>query len=161
MTQAEENFYNFALRFLSYRTRSEKEVVDKLKSKQVDPQIVEKIIAKLKDKKFINDEEFARQWIESRLRFKPRSLRLIKLELKQKGISPEIVESSIKNQELGAESDLEQAKQLIEKRIGRFRNKFGMTREEAYEKLGRYLASKGFNWDIIKKSIDGVLSKGV
>jgi regulatory protein len=147
----EEKFYNFALHYLSYRTRSEKEVRDKLKAKQVEPQIIEKIISKLKEKKFINDEEFARMWIENRNRFKPRSLRLIKLELKQKGIDPEIIESRIKNQELGTESDLKQAKKLVEKRIERLKN---FPKQEIYQKLGRYLASKGFNWDTIKKAID-------
>jgi regulatory protein len=151
-----EKFYNYSLRFLSYRQRSEKEVRDKLITKQVDLQIIEKIISKLKEKKFINDEEFARGWVENRIRFKPRSARLMGMELKQKGISQEIIESSIKNQELGPENDLEQAKRLVEKKIGRFRNKFGMTRNEVYQKLGRFLASKGFSWDIIKKAIDHV-----
>jgi regulatory protein len=146
-----EKFYNYSLKFLSYRIRSEKEIRDKLKAKQVETQIIEKIIAKLKEKKFIDDDNFAGMWIENRNRFKPRSLRLIKMELKQKGIDPEIIESRIKDQELGVESDLEQAKKLVEKRIGRLK---GLPKQEIYEKLGRYLASKGFNWDTIKKSID-------
>lgn len=149
-----EKFYNSSLRFLSYRPRSEKEVGDKLRSKKASPEIIEKIIAKLKEKRFINDEEFARGWIESRLRFKPRSLRLIKLELKQKGIDNETINSL----QLTIDNDLEQAKRLIDKKMTRFRNKFGMTREEIYQKLGRYLASKGFGWDTIKKSIDSVKS---
>ncbi len=153
-----EKFYNSALRFLSYRPRSEKEVRDKLKSKKVESSVIEKIIAKLKEKKFINDEEFARLFVENRLRFKPRSLRLIKIELKQKGISSEIIESRIKNQELGAESDLEQAKKLVQKRIGRLK---GLSKEEIYQKLGRFLASKGFDWDTIKQAIDEALDKGV
>ena len=156
-----EKFYNSSLRFLSYRPRSEKEVREKLKSKKAPSEIIKEIVTKLKEKKFINDEEFAKLWIESRLRFKPRSVHLIKLELKQKGISDEIIESGIKNQELGAESDLEQAKKLVEKKMTRIRNKFGMTREEIYQKLGRYLASKGFCWDTIKNSIDEALRKGV
>lgn len=169
-----EKFYNKALEFLSYRTRSEKEVRDRLQLKiqksklkssaqnsklETDDMgpLIENIIAKLKEKKFINDEEFAKGWIESRLRFKPRSARLIKMELKQKGIDPEI----INNLELTIDNDLESAKKLVEKKMGRSRNKFGMTRNEIYQKLGRYLASKGFNWDTIKKSIDGILDKGV
>ena len=147
----EDKFYNLALRFLSYRTRSEKEVRDKLATKQVDRPTIDKIIAKLIEKKFINDEQFVGQWIENRSRFKPRSARLIKMELKQKGISQEIIESGIKNQELGSESDLEQAKKLVGKRIGRLKN---LPKQEIYQKLGRYLASKGFNWDTIKKAID-------
>lgn len=157
-----EKFYNKALRFLSYRPRSEKEVRDRLKLKvkssklKVEEDIIDKVIEKLKEQKFINDEEFAKWFVESRLRFKPRSLRLIKTELKQKGIVDEI----INNLQLTI-NDLEQAKKLAEKRIARFRNKFGMTREEIYQKLGRFLASKGFDWDTIKKSIDEVLHKGV
>jgi regulatory protein len=154
----EDKFYNQALHFLSYRTRSEKEIRDKLKTKQVDSQIIEKIIAKLKEKKFINDEEFARQWIENRNRFKPRSQRLIRMELKQKGISDEILEAVIHDKSLLANSDLEQAKKLTEKRIGKLK---GLSKQEIYEKLGRYLATKGFNWNTIKKAIDEILDKGV
>ena len=92
-----EKFYNKALEFLSYRTRSEKEVREKLKLKQAEPQVFEKVISKLKEKRFINDEEFARQWIENRERFKPRSLRLIRLELRQKGIEGEILERVVRD----------------------------------------------------------------
>jgi len=186
-----EKVYNSALKFLSYRPRSEKEVREKLKAlmkrhsgsfggefrasnrlSRIDSGVVplsetpqndsvettiEKIIAKLKEQKFINDEEFTKSWIENRIRFKPRSLRLIKIELKQKGIDSETIDSL----QLTVNSDLEQAKKLVEKSITRFRNKFGMTREEIYQKLGRFLASKGFDWDTIKKSIDEVLGKGI
>jgi len=150
-----EKYYNIALRFLSYRPRSEKEVRDRLKIKiqkskvKIDELIIEKIVVKLKEKKFINDEEFAKGWVENRLRFKPRSARLIKLELKQKGINPD----AINNLQLTIDSDLESAKKLVEKRIGRLKD---LPKQEIYEKLGRYLAAKGFGWDTIKKSIDYV-----
>ena len=149
-----EKFYNKALEFLSYRQRSEKEVRDKLKTKNVEPEIIDKIIAKLKEKKFINDQEFARMFSESRLRFKPRSMRLIKLELKQKGIDSETVDDL----QLTNDNDLESAKKLVEKRIERLKT---LPKQEIYQKLGRYLASKGFNWDTIKKAIDEILDKGV
>ncbi len=152
-----EKFYNLALRFLSYRTRSEKEIREKLKSKKVEPITIEKIILKLKKYKFIDDVEFAKGWIEGRLRFKPRSLRLIKMELKQKGISDDIIDRIINDKGLMI-NDLEQAKILVEKRIGRLK---GLDKQKIYEKLGRFLASKGFNWDTIKKSIDEILDKGV
>jgi len=153
-----EKFYNKALEFLSYRTRSEKEVREKLKLKQAEPQVIEKVISKLKEKRFINDEEFARQWIENRERFKPRSLRLIRLELRQKGIEGEILERVVRDLEFNSESELEQAKRLVEKRIDKVR---GLPKQEIYQKLGRFLASKGFNWDTVKKAIDGILEKGV
>ena len=157
-----EKFYNSALRFLSYRPRSEKEVRDRLNIKYQSfdklrtniknlTLVIDKVIQKLKEQKFINDEEFAKWWIESRLRFRPRSINLIKKELLQKGIERDIIDGQISN-------DLQQAKKLIEKRIERFRN---LTKQEIYQKLGRYLASKGFDWETIKQSIDEVILKGV
>ena len=151
-----DKFYNKALKFLSYRPRSEKEIRDRLQIKYQKSNlkdlslIIGKVIQKLKDKKFINDEEFAKGWIEQRSKFKPRSLKLIKLELKYKGIS----EETINNLQLTI-NDLEQAKKLVEKKMNRSRNKFGMTPE----KLGRFLASKGFDWDTIKKAIDPIKSQ--
>lgn len=165
----EDKFYNFALRYLSYRPRSEKEVRDKLKvtllggqaseklKVENSGQIIDLVIKKLIEKKFINDEEFAKGWIGSRQRFKPRSSRLIKMELKQKGIDPELIDKMINDEGLMI-NDLESAKKLVEKRIERFRK---LPKQEVYQKLGRFLASKGFNWDTIKHSIDEVLGKGV
>lgn len=150
----EEKFYNSILRFLSYRPRSEKEVRDKLKEKKADSKIIENIVNKLKEYNFINDSEFAKRWIESRLKFKPRSLRLIKIELKQKGIDKKLIDDL----KLEAESDFESAKKLVAKKIRRLKD---LSKQEIYEKLGRFLSSKGFNWDTIKKAIDDVLSKGV
>ena len=156
-----EKFYNIALRFLSYRPRSEKEVRDRLIRKKIDSQIIEKIIAKLKEKKFLNDEEFAKWWIEQRTKVRPKAIRVITLELKQKGISNEIIESLLSKDVSSEEqvlNDLELANKLIEKRIERFRNS---SKQEIYQKLGSYLSRRGFDWETIKQSIDELFSKGV
>ena len=158
-----EKFYNKALKFLSYRPRSEKEVRNKLKIKseklkiEDSTAIIDRVIQKLKEYKFLDDVEFAKKWIESRLRFRPRSLRLIKIELKRKGIDPETIDKMINDEGLMI-NDLENAKKLIQKKLERFKSS---SKEEIYQKLGRFLASKGFDWDTIKKSIDEVLKKGV
>lgn len=168
-----QKYLQKAIQFLSYRPRSEKEVRDKLlrhsgkRVRRAHPEsdsindlgvIIDQVIEKLKQQKFINDEEFARMWIEQRTQFKPRSMRVIKMELKQKGISQEIIESRIKNQELSEDTDLKQAKRLVQKRMQRYK---GLEKRELYEKLGRFLASKGFDWDTIKKSVDEVVKEGV
>ena len=153
-----ENFYNKSLRFLSFRPRSEKEIRDKLKSKKASSLIINQVIVKLKEKKFINDLEFAKWWVEQRTNFKPRGLRLIKIELRQKGISDEMIESGIMNQESGAKNDLGLARKLIEKRLSRYK---GLSKQELYQKLGSFLARRGFDWETIKQAIDEVLEKGV
>lgn len=159
-----EDFYNSALRFLSYRPRSEKEVRERLRIRNQESgiknlnSIIDQVIQKLKEYNFINDLEFARKWIESRMKFRPRSLRLIKLELKKKGISDETIQTIIHDSKFIIHSDLEQARKLVKKRLSRYK---GLDRQKTYEKLGRFLASKGFDWNTIKDSIDEVLKKGV
>lgn len=147
-----EKYYNLALRYLSFRPRSEKEIWDYLKKKKVQESLIRIIINKLKGQRFLNDEEFARTWVESRMRSKPRAWRLIKMELKQKGINDEIIESVGKSSELRAQKDIEMAKRIIEKKINKYKN---LPKQEAYRKLGRILAGKGFDWDTIKKVVDG------
>ncbi|MDP2649598.1 MAG: RecX family transcriptional regulator [bacterium] len=175
-----DKFYNRALRFLSFRPRSQKEIEDFLKKKSsfakvFDPEdsdrrasegqersdlqsVINAVIKKLKEQKFLNDEEFAKWWIEQRTQFKPRSLYLIKIELKQKGIGEETIELGIKNQELGIAKDSELAKKLVEKKIQRYKN---LPKHEIYQKMGRFLAQKGFNYETIKQSIDEILSGDV
>jgi regulatory protein len=151
-----EKFYKAAVRFLSFRPRSEKELCDYLTKKKCDDLTSERIIQSLKRDKFINDEEFTRWWIEQRTILKPKASRVIKFELKQKGISKELIESSFENDEVSP-SDLETAKALAEKKLRTIHDQ--TDKWKVQEKLGRYLAGKGFDWDTIKTVIDQVLGK--
>lgn len=155
-----EKFYNKALRFLSFRPRSEKEVRDNLskssfakasEGQEGKEKVIDKVIYKLKEQKFLNDEEFAKWWIEQRQTHKPRAFWLVKSELKQKGIDI----NKIQIPETIIQADLEQAKKIVQKKIDKYKN---LSRKEIYQKLGSVLARKGFDWEIIKKSIDDSLS---
>lgn len=148
-----DKLYEKTLRFLSFRPRSEKEIKDYLIKKKADGLTTKKIIEKLKQHKFLSDEEFTRWWIEQRTRVKPRGLRLIKFELKQKGIDKELIDDIFENDQ---SSDLEKATILATKRLSRYKNE---TPQKIYEKMGRFLASKGFDYDVIKEVIEKILAK--
>src|SRR4051812_25780120 len=79
-------------RYLTIRNRSEKEVRDYLLKKQAEPAVIDSIIKLLYEQKFLNDENFARSWIRSRARFKPRGKPVLVMELAQKGIKKDIIE---------------------------------------------------------------------
>ncbi|MGA2968157.1 MAG: regulatory protein RecX [Candidatus Levyibacteriota bacterium] len=149
-----EKLYKAAVRFLSFRPRSEKELRDYLAKKKCGSLTSERIIQSLTRDKFLNDQEFVRWWVEQRTLLKPKAWRVIKFELKQKGISDELIqnqESSIKYQ------DEDSALRLAEKKLKTIHdqsNKF-----KVKEKLGRYLASKGFDWDTVKEVVDQILAK--
>jgi len=110
-----EIFYKKSLNFLSFRPRSEKELRDYLKKKKCDELTAERIVENFKEHKFINDEEFAKWFIEQRTLLRPKAARLIKMELKQKGIDKDLIEQLLEN---GKDSDFDKAKKLAEKRMG-------------------------------------------
>ena len=146
-----DKFFNSSLRFLSYRSRSEKEVRDNLLKKKAPQEIIESVITKLKEHKFLNDKEFAEWFIKSRTASRPKAARIIKMELKKKGISQEIIDdlpSTI--------DDLDSAKKLIEKKFEKYKS---LEKKEVYNKLGGFLARRGFDWDTIKKAIDEEITK--
>lgn len=151
-------FQNIALKFLSYRPRSEKELRKKLEKKKTPPDIIEKVITFLKEQKFLSDEEFAKWWIRQRTEFNPKSLRIIKLELRQKGVDQETIEKIISNDEFLISNDLERAKGIVAKRIAKYK---GLSHFEVMQKLGPYLSRRGFDYDTIKRSIDEVVKKDV
>ncbi len=149
-----EKYLLSTYRFLNYRLRSEKEIRDNLEKKNASEEIIEKIIAKLRSQRLVNDETFARTWVESRSRSKPRSQYLLRYELQQKGISKEIIDQVIIDTPV-VRSDLEMAEDLVERKVGQYN---GMERHEIYNKLGGVLARKGFSWAVSKKAIDNVLA---
>jgi len=153
-----EKFYKASIRFLSFRPRSEKEMRDYLTRKIKDSRltinegVLERIVQSLKRDKFINDEEFIKWWVEQRTLLKPKAWRVIKYELKRKGISDEMINDS------GLMiNDKDAAVKLAEKKLRTIHDQ--SDKFKVKEKLGRFLASKGFDWDTIKEVIDQVLAK--
>src|SRR5579872_3889228 len=147
-------YYLKALKFLTIRPRSEKEIRDYLQKQKANEQLVDVILNKLKEQKFLNDEEFARLWVRSRTEFKPKGWHLIQLELKQKGISQDIIknlESRIKNQGEEKRNELSLAIEILEKKRKKFEP---MDKRERFNKAGSLLARRGFDLDTIKKAIN-------
>src|SRR3989338_10450004 len=84
--------FNFSLKYLSFRNRSIKEVYDYLLRKNFIDETINSVLKRLVDMKFLNDEEFARSWIESRQKYKGKSKYILKNELRVKGVNREIFE---------------------------------------------------------------------
>ena len=146
-----ERYLLIAYKYLSYHSRSEKEIRDKLESKNAPLVIIDRVIQQLLQQRFINDEELARMWITSRKTLKPKSQRLLTIELKRKGISKEVIDKVQNEMKLDKEDDLLSARLLVKRKLSKYSN---LPRQEIYQKLGGFLGRRGFNWEIIKKAID-------
>lgn len=137
--------FNRALKYLTYRSRSVSEVRKYLLQKEYSPEDTESTINQLLELKFLNDEDFAQTFTESRQR-KGKSKKLISMELHMKGVSKEVAEDTLEY----ASDDYKTALQYIQKRLHQF-DRF--EDEERERKIATRLQSRGFNWDIIQRII--------
>jgi len=152
-----ERYYTSAIRFLARRPRSSKEIRDNLSKKKAPEEIITAILKKLQEQKFQNDNEFAQWWVDQRTRFKAKSDRVIKLELRQKGISDEVISEVFANEQTNKKSDKAKALAIVQK----YQSRYGtLTREERYRKLGGLLARRGFDWEVSKAVIDDIFERG-
>lgn len=154
--------YLLVLKFLNFRPRSEKEVRDYLTKKikkfsQTDFSAIDLIIHKLTQQKFLDDEEFARWLVRSRTEFKPKGKYLVKQELKQKGISQDIIEKVL-GSEIRTQSDKDLATQVLEHKKKKYAS---MEQRERFQKASSMLARRGFDVDAIREAIDAVFRKMV
>ena len=143
-----EIYLNNILKFIGYRSRSEKEIIDRLRKKKIDEKMISEIMAKLQEWKFIDDIAFAKQWIESRVVNRHKSIRLVRLELLKKGIKKEIIDSLFEN--FSKESDVASIEAIIRKKIKRL----NIQDRNDLQKLSRYLLGKGFDWETVKEAIN-------
>lgn len=139
---------NRALRFLSQRPRSEAEIRARLRRYGYDADIIGQVLSKLKEQKLVDDAAFARFWRENRESFRPRSRRLIGLELRQRGVDAETIAKAIK----GVDDE------LIAYRAARrkVRSLSGLDYASFRKHLGAFLRQRGFAYEVINRIINQV-----
>ncbi|MBL7036425.1 RecX family transcriptional regulator [Candidatus Microgenomates bacterium] len=135
------------LNFAMIRPRSKSEITDWLRRKKVNETIHTGLFNKLKRLELLDDEKFAKWWVNQRLEFRKKSKKEIQFELRSKGISNEV----IKNVLDGFEIDEEQiVKDLIKQKKYKWERYEKKVREQ---KMKEYLMRKGFGWNIISKMV--------
>lgn len=143
-----ERLMNKAFEILARRGQAEKELKTKLLKKFPNCSLIEKIIKRLKELGYLNDEKFTREWIESRIRTKPRGRILIRRELLTKGVKAELVEKIL---ELVYNREREK-KELRE--LFSFKRKRYSPDRQGRNKLVSYLLRRGFLWEDIKDNLE-------
>jgi len=109
--------------------------------KGVSKELTERVFDRIIEKGYVNDEAFARYWIENRQLRKGISKRKLQAELASKGVNRSIVESLLSETE---RSDEDEILKIIEKKASRYGDE---------QKLIAYLARQGFSYDDIKQAI--------
>jgi regulatory protein len=134
--------YQRGLRFLSYRPRSEVEIQRKLSELGFEAAVQDATIQRLKDNGLLGDQQFAKDWVENRSTFRPRSRKMLTVELRQKGVEEEVIQKALAETEdensLAYQSAVKYARRLASLDWETFR-----------KRLGGHLARRGFSYGTI------------
>ncbi len=143
------------LHILDRYDKTEKELRDKLKENMYPPEAIDAAVEAAKKGRFLDDNRYAYQYIYEKSRTKSR--RMIEMELRNKGISDELISSAFA--ELSTETGEEdREEELIRKLIKKRISDPGDIDNSEKEKLFRYLTGKGFEFGKVKKIFDSILN---
>ena len=137
---------NYAFRLLSFRMRSKDEMRGRLVKKGYTGSEVNEVLDKLERLNYLNDTEFARMWVKNRVESKPLGSALIRRELKQKGIAPDIIKDVL-DESLKGYDEYEAARELVLKKI----SKSNTRDDRLLQRLSGYLDRRGFSYEVIQK----------
>ena len=136
--------FDKALTHLSATRKTEKQIRAYLEGKGYLPAVVEYAVEKLRSYNFLNDGEYAEAYVESVA--KRKGGRLIRMELRQKGVSDGEIDEALNT--LGEEQELSTAKAVLEKYM-RGKPSDIATLQKAY----RHLMGKGFDYETAKSAL--------
>lgn len=134
----------YAFYLLKFRLRSENEIYSRLEKKKFEREIIRQTVAFLKEKRFIDDAEFARAWVESRIK-KPLGLRRLREELKLKGVAKEIIDNQLER----IKKDYSEIDVVREIARVRFSKLSAIEPQRAKMRIYAYLLRHGFSPGIV------------
>lgn len=164
-------FYARALEYALMRPRSSKEISDYLKKKTLDRKVrvknrktgeystqekkgydaslVPLVFSRLEERGYIDDRRFAELWVENRNVSKGTSIKKLRLELQQKGISSKIIDEVLTE---SGRSEIEELRKIIARKAKKYPDE---------QKLIQYLLRQGFNYSDISDELSSIESSSV
>ena len=142
-----ERSWNYVLWLLGRKAYTKAQLRKKLITKEAEPEVVERVMTRLEELKFVDDAGFAQMYVRGRQRRKGRIA--LKRELFQKGVAEEIVEKTL--EPLEEEGQITTAAAILEKNAWRF-NKDDARKN--YAKAYAFLARRGFTSDVVRGALE-------
>lgn len=143
----------FAERHIAARMRSERELRQYLKKKEIPEEIIDETIATFIRVQLLNDEEFARAWVRDRMRMKPKSGFLLRRELSAKGIKREVIDRV-----LGEEAQ-EDETMVIQLAHDWLRRHSSLDAIAAKRRLAGFLQRRGFSASAVYGALEEVMGR--
>ena len=140
--------YDAAVRYLGSRPRSVAEIRRHLRTQRFDDEAQDTAIDQLRAQRYIDDEAFARYWVEQRVRFRPKGERALVSELLAKGVARETIDLVLG--EADPDGETKRAREAIRRPMTRW---LAMDAKERKRKIHQYLVTRGFSYDVIEEVI--------
>lgn len=131
-----------AFKFITFKRRTIKETENKLRSLDINPEYIDDIIEELIELEYLNDEIYIQKFTEKSNKL---SLNMVKLKLREKGISKELIDKFFVDNEL---DEISKIKVILEKK--NFNIDLSVDEQN---KIKVYLLRKGFNRNDIEEAI--------
>lgn len=140
------NGLQIALRYLERRARTEVELRHKLTDRQIPPQEIEAVLAKLKELGYVNDQKYAEDFQRSRNDYKPMGTQRLRMELRQRGVPKEIIQ----HVHAEKEDEIVLAYRAAQARLRQYSHLAPAVFER---RMIGFLARRGFHYDVIKQAM--------
>ena len=135
--------------YCAYQERCHQEVTKKLKSWGLIPDAVDMFLAELMQHNFLNEERYARSFARGKFRIKKWGRIKIRIELKKREIYAKCIEFAM--EEIDGDAYYETLKEVLQKKSNLEKETHPYKRKA---KLTRYMASRGFEFDLIRMAMD-------
>ena len=149
-----------ALRLLSIRERSSKELTDRLRDKGFPTEIVDDLVVRFSEIKLLDDERFAREWVTSRAQHSARGKSVLRQELRHKGIPTPVIDAVLES--LSPEIEEDSARMLLSRKL-RAIDPDSLSDREIYRKQQRrlynMLARRGFSSELAQRVTQDTLTE--
>lgn len=158
-TDVYERLMNAALRYVSFRLRSAREIRDFLagklsRSHTTAPEVLKQVMGRLTDLGYVNDHEFAVWWVGTRTGRKPKGSRAVRSELTQKGVDADIIDIVLATHMTGEKSEAVLAGAAAEKKVPSLAKYPKIVQKQ---KLAGFLQRRGFSSDVVWSVVDDVV----
>jgi regulatory protein len=141
------------LRRLTDQPRSRAELAESLAKKNVPSDIAQRMLDRFEELGLVNDEEFARLWVQSRQRTRGLAPRVLSMELRRKGISDDVIGEVLAD--IDPEAERQAAHRLVQKKL---RSMAGLDDTTRIRRLTSMLARKGYApqvaFDVVRVELD-------
>lgn len=148
LRKARESAYGL----IAYRDRTKSEIRKRLIGSEFPEDVVDEVVNHLIEAELVDDEKFSRDWIKARSAAKPMGKTRLAWELRSKGVEPLDVEEALSG--IDEEAEYQLALETARKKL----QKADLSDPATKNRLGAFLARRGFGWELIAKVVGELIN---